>query len=102
MPMNAHLFEFELRPLDQVKPWGTPADPNLHWFGLTDGQFWIQVGEHRLFEYHQASRNHSGAPQYCDYQVARLYEDIISLVPHALVPVPDDLQHYIKLNEERP
>ena len=74
----------------------------MHWFGLTDGHFWIQADEHKLFEYHQASRSHSGVPQYCDYQVARLYEDIIGLVPHALEPVPEGLQQYITLNEERP
>lgn len=52
--MPLPLFQFELRQLDQIQPWGAPDDPNLHWFGLTDGWYWIQVGEDRLFEYSDA------------------------------------------------
>jgi len=30
------LFQFHLRPLEEVEPWGENR-PVLHWFGLSDG-----------------------------------------------------------------
>jgi hypothetical protein len=100
--MPSPLFQFELRPLEQIQPWGEPEDPNLHWFGLTDGLYWIQAGGHRLFEYSDIAQARSGVPPFCDYQVVRLYEDVIDLAPHALEPVPEELQRYIALDESKP
>jgi Family of unknown function (DUF5984) len=100
--MRYPLFQFELRPIDQIQPWGEPEDPNLHWFGLTDGLYWIQAGEHRLFEYSSIAQAHSGVPPFCEYQVVRLYEDVIDLAPYALEPVPEELQRYIALDESKP
>ena len=40
------LFEFVLRPLEEVQPWGVD-EPTLHWFGLTDGWYWIEAGDFR-------------------------------------------------------
>ncbi len=37
------LFAFELTPADAVTPWGPPNAPELHWYALTDGRFWIQA-----------------------------------------------------------
>ncbi|MCX6608180.1 MAG: DUF5984 family protein [Acidobacteria bacterium] len=37
------LFEFELTPVDAVTPWGPPNAPELCWYALTDGRFWIQA-----------------------------------------------------------
>ena len=95
------LFQFELRPLDQVEPWGGSADPNLHWLGLTDGEYWIQAGNHRLFEYSDAALARSRGSRCCEYQVVRLYEDVIDLAPNALEPVPQELQRYIALDDSR-
>ena len=44
------LIDFTLLPLAMVQPWGRPDNLSLHWFGLTDGQYWIEVGENKLFE----------------------------------------------------
>jgi hypothetical protein len=100
--MPSPLFQFELRALDQIQPWGAPEDPNLHWFGLTEGHYWIQAGEHKLFEYSSAAQAWSQVPRFCEYQVVRLYEDVIALAPYALEPVPQVLQRYISLDESRP
>lgn len=35
-------FRFELVPVDEVEPWG--ENRNLHWFGLTEGWFCLDVG----------------------------------------------------------
>lgn len=100
--MPPPLFQFELRALDQIQPWGTPGDPNLHWFGLTDGHYWIQAGEHKLFEYGSTAQARLEVQRFCDYQVVRLYEDVVQLAPYALEEVPQVLQRYIALDESKP
>jgi hypothetical protein len=82
-------FRFELRPLNEVTPWGDP--PGLHWFGLTDGWYWIECGGHELL---RRTRLHDPRP-YVDYQVVRLWEDINVLTPEVLEPVPADLLAFI-------
>jgi Family of unknown function (DUF5984) len=89
------LFNFKLTPLGQVQPWGGPDDQRLHWFGLTDGQYWIQAGESAPLEYSDQLRAKFDWPRYCDYQVARLHEDLIEMLPLVLEPVPEDLISYI-------
>lgn len=100
--MPSPLFHFELRPLEQIQPWGDPENPKLHWFGLTDGQYWIQAGGSKLFEYSSAAQARFGAQRFCAYQVVRLYEDVIELAPYALEPVPEELRGYIALDESKP
>ena len=92
------LFNFRLTPLAQVQPWGEPPSQRLHWFGLTDGQYWLQVGKDALFEYSEAVRQKLGCPRYCDYQVVRLYEDVLEIVSDVLVPVPADLSPHLSLD----
>jgi hypothetical protein len=97
--MPKPLFNFELRPLELIQPWGVPHDPNLHWFGLTDGDYWIQVGNDILFEYSPLAQAQLGAKRFCDYQVVRLYEDLIEFSPYVLESVPEGLRRYIALDE---
>jgi hypothetical protein len=79
-------IHFGLRDLDQVALWGDPnAGLNLHWFGLTDGWYDVQVGEHHLFRLQ--GDNEPGV----DYQVVRLWEDLIDVAPAVLEPVPKAL-----------
>ncbi|GAA0766180.1 DUF5984 family protein [Ideonella azotifigens] len=88
------LFNFELRPLAEIRPWGEPGAQRLHWYGLTDSEFWIEVGGSRLLEYSEDAQRH-GTPRFCDYQAARLYEDVIALATYALERIPFDLVPYI-------
>jgi hypothetical protein len=43
-------FSFELRPVAEVPPWGSHR-PNLHWFGLTSGLYWIDSAAGQLLRY---------------------------------------------------
>lgn len=84
-------FGFELRPIDEVAPWGD-QNPTLHWFGLTDGQYWIEAGGHELLRYRDDVARRCGlARPYPEYYVARLWEDVLELVPALIEPVPEDL-----------
>lgn len=84
--MDTVQFHFELRQLVDVEPWGTAESGlRLHWFGLTDGWYDIIIGEqHRLFSQVDDRRG-------IDYQVARLWEDLIEVVPAVLERVPQPL-----------
>lgn len=93
--MMPPLFQFQLRPLHQVDPW---HDGQLHWWGLSEGWYWIQAGQHRLFEYSPSAASSSPELSCCDYQVARFYEDVLTLAPYALEVVPEALQPSIMLN----
>lgn len=73
-------FRFELTPLAEVAPWG---GGKLHWFGLTDGRYWIELGGRELLMSEDAPR--------ADYFVARFWEDLGLLAPAALEPAPPDL-----------
>lgn len=78
-------FQFKLRPLADVVPWGDDQ-PVLHWFALTDGWYWIEVGQHALFKYEGGDE-----PPYVDYYVVRLWEDMLDMAANVLEPVPPDL-----------
>jgi hypothetical protein len=78
------LFEFELAPVEAIEPWGTPPDLALHWFGLSDGSYHLEIGDARLLEY--APRDNW--PHFVEYQLARLHEDVLSMLPAVLEPIP--------------
>jgi hypothetical protein len=108
-------FNFRLRPMGEIDPWGPipspdartpdwPRRPNLSWFGLTDGWYWLDAGGTELFRHSQAlmemaAREHAGEPwlermnglPYVDYQVSRLWEDVLDMLPDVLEPVPQPL-----------
>jgi hypothetical protein len=92
------IFNFTLRPLKDVEPWG--PDRSLSWFGLTDGWYWLAVGDSTLFQYTEAILNVLSQPtngpfsRYADYQVARLWENFRDLLPAALEPIPADVLTY--------
>ncbi|MEV6302546.1 DUF5984 family protein [Actinoplanes sp. NPDC051861] len=88
-------FEFELRPLAEVARWGGDK-PSLHWFGLTDGWYWISVRGREILRYREeaVSRWNLERP-YPGYQVVRLWEDVIVLSWALLEPVPDDLIGFV-------
>jgi len=82
-------FLFELRPIEAVEPWGAVGDRSLHWFGLTDGWQCLDTTAGRLLEYAAPARP-SGAT-WMEYQVVRLFEDLLSAWPFIAESVPDDV-----------
>lgn len=88
------LINFALAPIEKIAPWGEPGSYRLHWFGLTWGEYWIQTGKATLFEYSGHARD-AGANRYCDYQVVRLCEDLLEMLPYIMEPVPEPLVPYI-------
>lgn len=94
------LINFDLTPVAAVAPWGPADNPSLSWFGLTEGRYWISAGSDTLFEYHERVRETLSA-QYCDYYVARIFEDLLGILPAVLDPVPADLAHHMSADARR-
>ena len=85
-------FRFELEPVDHIAPWGEDDDRKLHWFGLTDGRYWMvtPLGEALRYTDEKMKEWETQSP-YVDYQVARFFEDLQIVLPSALEPVPADI-----------
>jgi hypothetical protein len=93
---NGHLINFSLTDLDSVVPWGEGHN-RLHWFGLTEGSYWMRVGQAKLFEFVAGSRpSESSEGTYVDYYIARLWEDLLDLLPRVLHEVPQSIEHSLR------
>ncbi|WP_107654844.1 DUF5984 family protein [Nocardia suismassiliense] len=96
-------FRFGLAPWDRVGPCGDRSR-TLHWFALTEGWYYIDLGDHHLLRFSdrttellrtQSGRHKTPHDCYVEYYVARLWEDVLTLLPNALEPVPNDLVDFI-------
>ncbi|GAA6139686.1 hypothetical protein NBRC116583_34330 [Arenicella sp. 4NH20-0111] len=94
------LFEFKLKPLEEIIPWGEENNLYLSWFGLTDSNYYMNVGKEKLFEYSTEllrywSKDNSNdeihVSPYFDYQVSRLHEDLLAILPNVLQEIPKAL-----------
>lgn len=98
MPLK---FHFRLRPIEDIEPWGREqGEPQLHWFGLTDGWFWIEVDGQELFRYSDAVQHlwalqspqvKTSPSPYEEYYIARYWEDLLEILPNIMDPLPADL-----------
>jgi hypothetical protein len=97
------LFNFRLRPVDRITPWTREGQPVLHWFGLTDGWYWMEVGTDELFRYTDdilrrwdIAPHHKENLPYVGYQVVRLWEDLLEMLPSILEPIPDCVLEHVQ------
>ncbi|MFB6724083.1 DUF5984 family protein [Kribbella sp. NPDC056345] len=88
--MNLLRFRFELRAVGEVAPWGRD-ELTLHWFGLTEGWYWVEAGGVRLLRF---AADHE--IPYVDYYVVRLWEDLLAVLPAAVEEVPADLVGFVE------
>ncbi|MEO3683480.1 DUF5984 family protein [Shewanella vesiculosa] len=100
------LFDFKLKPLTDIAPWGEEPNLSLHWYGLTDGIYFMNVGKDQLFRYSDEAveywkKEYSDFEVFFDYQVARIYEDLLSILPDVLQPIPQCIYEYISTVENQ-
>lgn len=91
------LFNFRLRAVSDIVAWGGER-PTLHWFGLSDGWYWLTVAGGELFRFsrelmqrEEPWRSDPAVPPYVDYYVVRLWEDLLDQLPEMLTPLPPAL-----------
>uniref|UniRef100_UPI0040569C6B DUF5984 family protein n=1 Tax=Acetatifactor sp. TaxID=1872090 RepID=UPI0040569C6B len=96
--MNSLKINFQLQELDKIVPWGQEPSLSLHWFGLTDGLLWIEVGEQTIYEYSEDAQNYFGnSIKYNDYQISRFLEDFSYTFRYVGESIPEKL--YNSLDE---
>lgn len=84
------IFHFRLREIDDVEPWVHGSTRRLPWFGLTDGYSWLRLGELDIGALRPEIAPDPAWP-YADYQVARVWEDVLKAASRGLTPVPSDV-----------
>lgn len=96
------IFEFELNPIEEIHPWGESPNLSLSWFGFTDGKYRIKVGKEFLLNYSEEYTeyckkkypDYSFNTTFVEYQVVRLWEDILEMLPSILEPIPIEIQYF--------
>lgn len=83
------LFNFALRPVADIQAWRGPKGPTLSWFALSDGWFWLALAGQEILKVEGPMT--PGDLPYVDYQVVRLWEDLIAMLPAVLSEVPTDV-----------
>jgi hypothetical protein len=98
------IFEFRLTPIEEVRPWGEPPNQSLSWFALTLGEYRLEAGSEYLLNYSDEVVNYFNEkyPEYAsntttlvNYQVVRLWEDTLVMIPSILEPVPKEIRHFL-------
>ncbi|MBW8687750.1 DUF5984 family protein [Chitinophaga rhizophila] len=85
------LINFKLKHPDNIIPWGDDTETTMHWFGLTDGEYWLDINKATLYEYTDEILA-GGDPddsRYVAYQVVRLIEDWTSIFESIAEPIPE-------------
>lgn len=97
------LFNFQLIPLNHIPLWSHKDQLFLRWFGLTYGWYWMDVGQDQLFQYSTDILQQWGYPHsdedalpYVDYQVARLWHDLLDMLPAILEPIPAEVLDHVR------
>lgn len=74
--MDRFKIDFELKELEQMALFGEKGDKSIHWFGLTDGLLWIDIGNQTIYEYSKEAQDYfEDCIRYVDYQISRFLED---------------------------
>lgn len=94
------MIHFKLKNINKIVSFGPEGDQTMHWFALTDGEYWIEVGDVTLFEYTDEILNYWGGDyRYVTYPIIRFIEDFTALFFQITESIPDDLFEYIKSKE---
>lgn len=96
--MSTLKINFELKDLDKIEPFGEEPHMALHWFGLTDGLLWIDIGKQTVYEYSEYAINYFQFDRkYNDYQLARFLEDFSATFRFIGESLPKEL--YDRINQ---
>lgn len=91
------MINFKLKNIDNIVPWGSEDDQSMHWFALTNGEYWIEIQNATLFEYTDQVINYwGGERKYASYQIIRFIEDFTRLFFCITESIPGDLFENVK------
>ncbi|MEH6631539.1 MAG: DUF5984 family protein [Halopseudomonas aestusnigri] len=101
------LFDFTLKPFEDIDPFSDQGEPVLIWFGLTDAYYHVNVGDEQLFRYtpeieeywYKEYPDNKQTSPVVDYNVIRLYEDLFEILPNILQPLPDEIHAIVSTRD---
>lgn len=89
-------INFALKPLCAIVPWGGKHKSLLSWFGMTDSELWIRVGEQTIYEYSDTAREFWKCNiRYNDYQLSRFLEDFSEIFDNIRESMPEKYYNMI-------
>jgi hypothetical protein len=98
-PNPEHLFQFELAPVENIKPWGDNdgGGLSLSLYALTDGHFRISVGKEALLRYTPEIISRWGlCNEDAEYQVACFARDVLDSVSAVTSPIPTFFENIVR------
>ena len=102
------LFNFELKPPLKCAGLENPEtrDNYVSWFYLTDSEYFINLGETKLFQLsaqwlEKYKNEYSSDAQFEEYQYSRQLEDLFHILPTIACPMPNDLYALVETDEKR-
>jgi hypothetical protein len=93
------IFNFALRPLPDLQPSPSRNGPRLDWRALSDGWLWLALGGQEIWRCEGEPTE--GELPYLDEQVARLWEELLSMLPAVLLPIPEELARQLEPRQWR-
>jgi hypothetical protein len=84
------MINFQLADIDKVLPAGGEDGHHVSWFWLTDGMYWLTIGDQTIYEHSEELIASWGeeATKYCDYYIVRFLEDFTSIFGKIRESVP--------------
>ena len=97
------IFDFQLKHIEDIQPWGEFPNKNLHWFGFTDGKYRLKIGDEFLLNYSEEYKEYCSEkfPDYTfettfvEYQVVRLWEDTLELFSDIVESKSRETKHFL-------
>lgn len=87
------LFEIDLKPVEDIAPWGTGDNQSLSWFALSEGRLRINAGDEELFRHSSEILAHWGKPAPDKgYFLAELARDVLKSVATGILPLPPHIE----------
>lgn len=96
---NIFKINYQLKKPEEITPWGE-KEKSLHWFGLTDGLLWIEVGDSVIYEYSDSAvAEFNNKIRYNDYQLSRFLEDLSNILSNVVISLPKFLYDSVEVFE---
>ena len=87
------MINFKLKEIHKIEPFGQEPELSLSWFGLTDGDLWLNFGDETIYEYSKEALKYFGdkPTPYNDYYIARFIEDFTEIFSQISESIPLEL-----------
>ncbi|NDV60547.1 DUF5984 family protein [Bacteroides sp. 519] len=95
------MIKFELKDIDEVMLFGGTPKYTAHWFALTDGLYWLNFGNTKIYEYSdEFLKDIDSKTKFVDYYIVRLLEDFSDLFPAIAEQVSVELYKQVDTPEK--